>query len=405
MDERISLSSVVYILFKNRKLIAIATLGAALVSAGISLVLPEWYTARATILPPETMTAQTDIAGLMRSAGYRRARFLAMVSPSDVFAAILTSHRVTDAIIDSLDLMEVYDVGSRQDALDMVDERRSVEVMSEGLVEVEYEDRDPVRSAEAANLLIRELDRFNRETQISSARRVREFIESRIQQALLELGVAETELKEFKEKTGAVFISEQATVSIETAAGLYGRIAELEVILARLGEFATDRSPEVIDINAQIRALERKLAEMGYTSSNSEETDDSTLFPKFSTAPELEMRLAELMREVEIRRSVYAVLSEQYEEARIQEMRDTPTLQVLDWAHPPLIRSRPRRKVVVAISTLLAFLLSSVLVFSGTTGQIAGGARPTNTTAAIGEMLRGDLQTFARFLRHRRYKP
>jgi len=191
---------------------------------------------------------------------------------------------------------------------------------------------------------------------------VREFIEDRIDQAEDELENAELELKEFKEGTGAVYVSEQAKASIETAAELYGRIVELEVSLERLRQFATDRSPEITDIKSQIRALEKNLAQMGYATGDSDQAAKSKLFPSFDNAPELEMRLSELMREVEIKRSVYKVLSEQYEEAKIQEMRDTPTLHVLDWAQPPLVRSKPKRKVVVAVSTAFAFILSSIAV-------------------------------------------
>lgn len=396
MEEKVSLPNVVYILFRNRRVIAAATVLAVLVSAGISLILPKWYNARATILPPESLTADTDIAGLMRSAGYRRARLLTLISPSEIFSAILTSHRVTVAVIDSLDLMEVYGVGTLPDVMGILAERRKIFVNSQGLIEIQYEDRDPERAAMVANAFIRQLDVFNRDTQITSARRVRQFIETRIGQAIIELETAETEMQKFKESTGAVFISEQARVSIETAAGIYGRIADLEVGLERLGAFATDRSPEVVDIRSQIRALERKLAEMGYMGSGDENVGDSKLFPKFSTAPGLEKRLAELTREVEIKRSVYRVLSEQYEEAKIQETRDTPTLQVLDWAHPPMIRSKPKRKTIVAVSASLALLLSSFVAFTREKPDRRSPPAGGSVSAEIRRMLLTDVRAIAR---------
>jgi capsule polysaccharide export protein KpsE/RkpR len=282
-----------------------------------------------------------------------------------------------------------------------VEKHREVSVSQEGLVRVAYEDRDRARSAAVTNAFVRELDRFNREMQVTGARRVREFIGNRIGEAADELAAAETDLKDFKESTGAVLISEQTKASIETAAKIYGRIAELEVDLERLGQFATERSPEVIDIRSQIRALERKLAEMGYMPSDEKDDSESKLFPKFDSAPELEKRLGELMREVEIKRSVYAVLSEQYETAKIQEMKDTPTLQVLDWAHPPLVRSRPRRKAIVAVSGVLAFLLSSLVVVSREKGHLGAEVESGRAARAISQMLRSDLRAFASFFRQR----
>jgi tyrosine-protein kinase Etk/Wzc len=361
-EERVNLLEVVRILVKGRRIIIVSTVAAFLISAIVSLILPKWYKARATILPPESGTSQTDVVGLMRFAGYQPALLPTVTSPSEIYTAILGSSRVTNAVIDSLDLMTEYGTESRLNVLDRVMKHVEVGVTRESLVRVEYEDRDRERSARVANAFVGELDRFNRETRVTSARRVREFIENRILQAEMDLEVAEVSLKEFKEGTGVVFVSEQAKASIETAAELYGRIVELEVSRERLRQFATDRSPEIMDIKSQIRTLEKNLAQMGYATAEHDETAKNKLFPSFSNAPEMEMRLAGLMREVEIKRSVYRVLSEQYEEAKIQEMRDTPTLHVLDWAEPPLIRSKPKRKIMVGVSGAFAFLLSSFVV-------------------------------------------
>jgi uncharacterized protein involved in exopolysaccharide biosynthesis len=401
MDERVNLGDLVYLLVRNRRIIVISVLAAIVVSAAISLVLPSWYKAKAMILPPETATSQTDVVGIMRFAGYQPAMLPTLTSPSDLYAAILRSSTVTNAVIDSLDLLAVYGTSSRRRVIDRVTKHIDVSVTGEGLVKVQYEDRDRERSAEITNAFVRELDRFNQESRVSTARRVREFIEDRIGQAELELEEAETRLKHFKEDTGAVLISEQTEASIQTAAGLYGRIAELEVSLERMRQYATDRSPEVMDIKTQIRALERKLAEMGYMSSDKEQATTSKLFPSFSNAPELEMRLAELLRDVEIKRSVYKVLSEQYEEAKIQETRDTPTLQVLDWAYPPMVRSKPKRKAIVGVSAVAAFLLSSFVVFYRRRVNSGGGGESQSTLSEMGGMLRQDLRQVSDLFRQR----
>jgi hypothetical protein len=140
---------------------------------------------------------------------------------------------------------------------------------------------------------------------------------------------------------------------------------------------------------------------MGYMVPNEDKGSDSNLFPRFDDAPELEKRLAELLREVEIRRSVYAVLSEQYETARIQEMKNTPTLQVLDWAHPPLARSRPRRRAIAAVTGVFAFLLSSFIALSRDKKHLDAAVPPDRAAAEISAMLRGDLRALGAFFRQK----
>jgi uncharacterized protein involved in exopolysaccharide biosynthesis len=198
-------------------------------------------------------------------------------------------------------------------------------------------------------------------------------IEKRLTETRSELGRAEDSLRAFKETTGAIFISDQATASIKTAAEIYARIAQLEVDLARARQYATEKSPEVLDLRVQIVTLESKLAEMGYSKSGSGQDAGTYLFPKFDAAPGLEQKLADLTMEVEIKRSVYAALCEQYEQARIQEAKDTPTIQVLDRADPPSVRSKPKRKAMVGISTVAAFLLSSAFVLHRERNRAIGG--------------------------------
>jgi capsule polysaccharide export protein KpsE/RkpR len=336
------------------------------------------------------MTTQSDIVGVMRYAGFQPAMIPTLTSPTDVYTAILRSERVTNAVLDSLHLMKAYGLSKRVKALKRLRKKTHVGVSMDGLVRLQYEDRDKQRAADVVNTYIRELDRFNLETKVTTARNVREFIENRLVEVSKDLDEAESALKAFKESTGVVLISEQTEASIETAAGLYGRIAELEVTLERMRQYATEISPEVLDLQTQIRALERKLAEMGYMDSDIE--SESRLFPKFSSAPEFEQQLTVLMRDVEIQRSVYAVLSEQYEQAKIQEMKDTPTLQVLDWARPPLEHSWPKRGTIVLSSAALALLLSALWVLYR---ERSGDSLPLETegaSAGIAAMLRDDLQ-------------
>jgi len=362
MDQRVNMVDLVRILVVNRKFIALCTAGAIVVSVAVSLILPKWYKARASVMPPESAASQLDLAGMMRYAGYQPALLPVMTSPSEVYASVLGSVRVRWAVIDSLDLYSVYDEDNLEKLLERLSEHTWITVTTDGLIVVECEDKVPERARRMVNLYVRELDRFNRFSRVTSAGFVRHFIENRIVEITEELERAERDLKAFKDSTGAVIIDEQARVSIETAAGIFANIAELEVARERVSRFATHRSPEVIDIERQIAALERKLEQMGYSRSAVDEEYDSMLFPRFSDAPALELELARLTRDVEVKRAVFAVLSEQYEQARIQEMKDTPTLQMLDWGRTPLLKWRPKRVAIVGISTVSAFVLACAIV-------------------------------------------
>jgi len=64
--------------------------------------------------------------------------------------------------------------------------------------------------------------------------------------------------------------------------------------------------------------------------------------------------MVRLLRDVKVYEQVYFLLTSQYEEARITEVRDVSTVEQLDVATPPERKSRPSR----AVMTALAFLFS-----------------------------------------------
>ena len=71
--------------------------------------------------------------------------------------------------------------------------------------------------------------------------------------------------------------------------------------------------------------------------------------------------LARLMRDVKIQETLYALLIEQLERSRIQEVRDTPTVQVVERAQPPEKRSRPRRTQITLVAALLGLIFAVTL--------------------------------------------
>jgi uncharacterized protein involved in exopolysaccharide biosynthesis len=87
----------------------------------------------------------------------------------------------------------------------------------------------------------------------------------------------------------------------------------------------------------------------------------------FARVPEVGLELVRLTRDVKIQEVLVTLLTQQFEQARIAEARDTPIVQVLDRAVPAERASRPRAglngvlagAVGLALSVLLAILLES----------------------------------------------
>ena len=78
-------------------------------------------------------------------------------------------------------------------------------------------------------------------------------------------------------------------------------------------------------------------------------------------SPEAQLEEGRLQRNVEIHGTLYTELTRQAEIAKIEEMREMPVVNVLDWAYPPPISSGPKKMRIVFVSILLGFVLITII--------------------------------------------
>jgi len=90
--------------------------------------------------------------------------------------------------------------------------------------------------------------------------------------------------------------------------------------------------------------------------------DSSILNLPMGEAPDLALELARLTRDLKIQETIFELLKQQYEQSRIQELRDTPTIQVLDKAEVPGMKSRPKRVTIAAMGGIMSFCMTLLFV-------------------------------------------
>ena len=189
----------------------------------------------------------------------------------------------------------------------------------------------------------------------------RKFIEERYKQNIIDLENAENKLKNFQEKHSMVELHAQTIAAIETAAALKGKVLVNEVQLGVISTLLIPDHPDIKRLKKEIEELNLKLRDMDY-GSDMNSMDRSKVFPIFSEVPELGVNLVRLEREVEIQNTLFTFLIQQYEEAKIKEARDTPTVQVLDNAKIPIRHYSPRRVLIVVSSFLFLLFINMIYV-------------------------------------------
>jgi len=80
----------------------------------------------------------------------------------------------------------------------------------------------------------------------------------------------------------------------------------------------------------------------------------------YEDSPELFMVFSRLFREVEAKKQVYLTLQQQLELARIEEVKQTSILHILDHATPPSRKSAPKRFLFLIFSAVFGLVSSSL---------------------------------------------
>lgn len=363
-EDEINLLDYWRVLMKRKGLLIFIIGTAAIASVIISLRLPNIYASTTTLLPPQDNAAGSALlaSGLPVGLGGIASGFLGTTSPSDLWVGILKSRTIRDAIVTRFHLKEVFEAETDQAAGGQLAGMLRVKKSKEGIVSITVEDRDPVRAAELANAFVSELDGFNKNIVMTSGGRMRAFVEKRLDEAKEALAKSEETLKAFQEEKGAVKLDEQSTAIIGAIGNIKGQLMAKEIELQTLLSFATPQNPQVEILRTEVGELKRGLRELEEGKEGGKRTSGSIFIPT-ARFPDLGLHYARLVREAKVQQTLFELLTQQYEMARIKEAKDTPTVQVLDVAKVPEKKTKPKRTLIVLLSTFTAGFFGIFLVF------------------------------------------
>ena len=355
-EDEIELTELFRALFRRRRLILGITVASAVIALVVSLLLPVYYKAETRILPPQdkgsNLAAQLmgQAGGLIALAGGAAG----VKSQGELFVAMTKSRTVLDRMVDRFDLMKLYKGKYREDARkNLVGSLKVQEDRKSGIISLAVEDRDPKRAADMANAFVEELKSLAGGLAITEAGQRRMFFEEQIRHTKESLARAEEEVKGFQQRTGAFQVDAQSKAIIEGIANLRARIAVKEVEAKVLRSFATAQNPDLQKTEEEVRALRTELEKV-------ESGKGRGFDPLMSSerVPAIGMEYLRKLRQLKYNETLYELLVKQFELAKLDEARDAVVIQVIDQAVPPERRSRPKRALIVLLSTASMLFLS-----------------------------------------------
>ena len=337
-----------------------------LASVIIAFLIPARYQSTTQLMPPDNQSSSglgllTALAGGRTGVGGLggiASDLLGSKTSGALFVGILSSEAVQDRVIEQFNLKKVYGDSKIEDARkDLAERTTATEDRKSGIISIAVTDRDPKRAAAMAQAYVNELDRLVAQVSTSAARRERIFLEERLKTVKTELDSAAKKFSEFASKNTAIDVPAQGRAMLQAAATLQGELIAAQSELSGLEQIYTGNNVRVRATQARVNELQKKLNELGGAAPKSGGVDDS-FYPSIRELPILGVTYADLFRETKIQETVYELLTQQYELARVQEAKEIPTVKVLGAAIVPTKKTFPPRIVIVVLGSIMGLVLA-----------------------------------------------
>lgn len=339
-ENGLNLGELLAMLAAHWKLLLAGPLAAAALAAGYSYTLPPTFTASTTLLPPQQGQSGTaaalaslgSLAGLAGGAAGVR-------NQSEQYVAMLESNTVTDRVVDEFKLMDVYGQSLRTGARARLAASSRIGISkTSGLIGIDVTDTDPTRAAAIANRYVLELRRLTGSLALTDAQRRRTFFENLLTQSRDRLAETQRSLQASGFNASALRSEPKATA--ETYAKLQGEMAAAEVRLQSLRGSLTDSATEVQHQQATVSALRAQSARTERPSEGQAAGDYVTRY-----------------REFKYQETLFELYARQFELARADESRDSDSVQVIDPATPPELKSGPKRLSMAGMAAAITALV------------------------------------------------
>jgi len=368
------------LVWENRRFIFRATMTGFLLSVLLAFYIPKRFESTARLMPPDQGSSGMGMAMLAAASGNIGAQLgsglgsvagdlLGLKSSSDLFIGILQSRTVQDDLINKFDLRNVYSDRRMEDAREDLGKRTNLSVdRKSGILTIQVVDRSPQRAAAMAGEYAGELNRVVTQLNTSSAHRERVFLEDRLTQVKQDLESTEKNFSEFATKNTALDIPTQGKAMIEAAATLEGQLIAARTELQGLKQVYADGNVRVRAAQARVQELRQQLEKNlngnsgGPGAANGE--NRQSLFPSIRELPALGVGYADLYRNTKIQEAVFQTLTQEYELAKVQEAKETPSVKVLDPPDVPEKKSFPPRFFIITLGAILAIVASVSWVFA-----------------------------------------
>lgn len=267
------------------------------------------------------------------------------------YMGILTTRRVLDVVIQEFGLQKVYEKETLFETYKAVLDNLAVYDREDGTFSISYlYDNEPEKARDIVTTFYNELTKIALELNQNVAVNYRAYIEDAYQKAASELSESEIALSQFQLATGVLKIDDQISATISAISDLEMIRVEKEIELEYLKQTLDSANPEIKSKTIEVGIVNQRINDM-------KQGGESFLLAK-DDIPDQSMAFYRRFRDVTVKTKIAEFLALQLQQAKIEELKGTVDIYLLDPPQVPDRKIKPKRLSIIIIILFFSGVIS-----------------------------------------------
>lgn len=349
------------IILRHWRFLSICFFSAAIVAGIYAFTIPNSFKATASFLPPQRQSRlieniSSGLSTTLKSFGLSKMSNAGNGIYS--YLSILQSKKMGERIIKKFDLMKMYDIssGSMEKALQQLAENTEFTFEEEGHLTINVDDVDPKRAADMTNSYLEYLNEINTELNVREARFNRIYIEQQYHATLDTLQSIEKEFVTFQKRTKLYSLPDQVKAALTASANLKAQLLYQRVAVSVAEKMFGEEDADVLLAKTKLQEMEKSIN----NAQSGKGLED--ILPPVKDMPAEGLEYMSLYRDYEIFSKLLGFLLPMFQQAKIDEVKESQAVVVLDRAVAPEKKSKPKRSIIIGVSALSVLIVGIIFV-------------------------------------------
>ncbi len=204
-----------------------------------------------------------------------------------------------------------------------------------GILGLNYQGQDKAHITQVLNAILAAYSQQNIERRSAETAQTLKFLDEQLPDLKQQLDQAERTFNTFRQQYNTVDVTKESELYLTQSIQLETQKVQLEQKQAEMAAKYTAEHPAMQEINAQLGAINNKIAELNGT---------------LKRLPELQRQHLQLYREVEVKQQLYTNLLNSYQQLRIAKAGEIGNVRIVDTAVEPIEPIKPKKLLILVLS-------------------------------------------------------